>query len=108
MGVHLRANLERMKERHPCVGDVRSIGLFGAMELVKNRATKESIMAPMTMTCPAMAEYQAFIRNNGVFMYNVGNILHTNPPLVITKDQIDETFEVIDEGLKIIDAVYEH
>lgn len=107
MGVHLRANLERMKERHPCVGDVRSIGLFGAMELVKNRTTKESIMAPMTMMCPAMAEYMAFMRSKGVFMFNVGNILHTNPPLVITKEQIDETFEIIDEGLKIIDAVYE-
>jgi adenosylmethionine-8-amino-7-oxononanoate aminotransferase len=47
------------------------------------------------------------MRSKGVFMFNVGNILHTNPPLVITKEQIDETFEIIDEGLKIIDAVYE-
>jgi taurine--2-oxoglutarate transaminase len=107
MGVHLRANLERMKENHPCVGDVRSIGLFGAMELVKNRDTKESIVPVGTMGCPAMVEFQAFVRSQGVFMFNVGNILHTSPPLTITKEQIEETFEIIDEGLKIIDAVYE-
>ena len=107
MGVHLRANLERMKEKHPSVGDVRSIGLFGAMELVKNRVTKESIVPVGTMTCPALGEFHAFIRSRGVFMFNVGNILHTSPPLTITKEQIDETFEIIDEGLNIFDAVYE-
>lgn len=107
MGVHLRANLEKMKERHPSVGDVRSIGLFGAMELVKNRVTKESIVPVGSMTCPAMGQFHDFIRSRGVFMYSVGNILHTSPPLTITKEQIEETFEVIDEGLKIFDAVYE-
>lgn len=104
-GVHMRALLERMKERHVCVGDVRSIGLFGGMELVKNRRSKESIVPPLAATCPALQEYMAFVRSKGVFMFNAGNILHTNPPLIITKEQLDEAFEVVDQGLHIIDAI---
>jgi taurine--2-oxoglutarate transaminase len=106
MGVILRKHLEHMKERHPCVGDVRSVGLFGAMELVKNRETKEPL-APYNGTHPAIVEMNRFLRERGIFMFTAWNILHTNPPLIVTEEQIAETFEVIDEALKFCDNAYE-
>lgn len=98
MGVHLADNLAALKEMHPCVGDARSIGLFGAFELVKDRATKKPMPAAV------MAEVGKYLRANGVFVYINGCILHCNPPLVITKEQIEETFQVIDRALQIADA----
>eukprot|EP00602_Paraphysomonas_sp_CaronLab_P001843 CAMPEP_0185018372 /NCGR_PEP_ID=MMETSP1103-20130426/1120_1 /TAXON_ID=36769 /ORGANISM="Paraphysomonas bandaiensis, Strain Caron Lab Isolate" /LENGTH=445 /DNA_ID=CAMNT_0027548165 /DNA_START=121 /DNA_END=1458 /DNA_ORIENTATION=- len=102
-GVHLRAQLERMMDRHPSVGDVRSIGLFGGMELVKNRKTKEPLV-PYGGAHPAMPQMIKFMRDKGVFIFAAQNMLLTNPPLIITKEQIDETFEIIDEALLIADA----
>ena len=56
-----------------------------------------------------MAATVKFLRDNGVFMFMFAaqNVLHTNPPLVITQQQIAETFEVIDEALNIADGAYE-
>jgi taurine---2-oxoglutarate transaminase len=106
MGVVLRRCLERMKEKHPSVGDVRSVGLFGGMELVKNRKTKEPL-APYNGSHPAIVEMNRFLRENGVFCFMAWNIFHTNPPLIITEEQIEETFEVIDQALNFCDNAYE-
>jgi taurine--2-oxoglutarate transaminase len=107
MGVILKQHHERMMDRHPCVGDIRSIGLFGAMELVKNRKTKEPL-APYNSSHPAIAEMNKFLKERGVYAFVAWNIFHTNPPLTINKEQLDETFEIIDEALEICDAAYEH
>jgi taurine--2-oxoglutarate transaminase len=103
MGVHLAAHLARMKSKHACVGDVRSIGLFGAMELVKNKTTKEPL-APYNGTHPAIQEMNKFLKEKGIYIFAVWNIVHTNPPLVISKEQLDETFDIIDKALDICDA----
>jgi taurine--2-oxoglutarate transaminase len=84
MGVHLADALQQMKKKHRCIGDVRSIGLFGGMELVKNRKTKEGLAA-YGKVHPVMGEMVKFLRERGVFIFAAGNMLHTNPPLVITK-----------------------
>ncbi len=106
MGVILREHHKKMKEKHPCVGDIRSIGLFGAMELVKNRTTKEPL-APYNSSHPAIAEMNKFLKEKGIYAFVAWNIFHTNPPLMINKDQLDEAFEVIDDALLICDAAYE-
>eukprot|EP00604_Paraphysomonas_vestita_P001997 CAMPEP_0174820120 /NCGR_PEP_ID=MMETSP1107-20130205/3724_1 /TAXON_ID=36770 /ORGANISM="Paraphysomonas vestita, Strain GFlagA" /LENGTH=365 /DNA_ID=CAMNT_0016034823 /DNA_START=338 /DNA_END=1435 /DNA_ORIENTATION=- len=104
MGKHLSAQLHAMKEKHISIGDVRSIGLFGGMELVLNRKTKAPL-APYGKIHPVMGEMVKFLRQKGIFIFSAGNVLHTNPPLIITKEQIDETFVLIDEALKLADAV---
>jgi len=93
----------KMKEKHPSVGDVRSIGLFGVLELVRNRRTKEP-MAPFNATSPEMQKLGAFLRDQGMYAFLNWNNLFTNPPLCITEDQLHESFAIIDRALEITDA----
>jgi taurine--2-oxoglutarate transaminase len=94
---------QQMKAKHPSVGDVRSIGLFGVIELVRNRETKEP-MAPFNGTSPEMARLGAFLREQGMYAFINWNNLFTNPPLCITEEQLHESFAIIDRGLEITDA----
>ncbi len=93
----------QMKERHPSVGDVRSIGLFGVLELVRNRQTKEP-MAPFNGSSPEMQHLGAYLRDQGIYTFINWNNLFTNPPLCITEEQLREAFTVIDRALEITDA----
>jgi taurine--2-oxoglutarate transaminase len=88
--------------RHPSVGAHRNIGLFGVLELVRNRATREP-MAPFNATSPEMAELYRFLLDNGVFVNLHWNQVMTNPPLPITEEELAEGFEVLDRALEITD-----
>jgi taurine--2-oxoglutarate transaminase len=103
MGRVLSALHAEMKEKHPSVGDVRSIGLFGVLELVRNRATKEP-MAPFNGSSPEMAKLGAYLREQGMYAFINWNNLFTNPPLCITEAQLQESFAIIDRALEITDA----
>lgn len=97
------ADLHRkLKERHPSVGDARSLGLFGVLELVKNRTTREP-MAPFNGTSSEMARLGIFLRENGMVAFIRWNYLFTIPPLCITEEQLREAFAIIDRGLEITD-----
>jgi taurine--2-oxoglutarate transaminase len=90
MGKTLAQWMEALKEKHPIVGDVRYIGLFGGIELVKNRETKEPLdIAPL----------KAFLIKNGVYVFTFKNILIIAPPLIINQEQLDEGMRMIDDGL---------
>jgi taurine--2-oxoglutarate transaminase len=93
-----------LKAKHKSVGDARSIGLFGCLELVKNRKTKEPMSINGGPVDPAVGKLIAHLKEKGVFAMAVGHLLLTNPPLVITKKQLEETFAVFDEALAITDA----
>jgi taurine--2-oxoglutarate transaminase len=112
---HLIENAARMGEvmgelhaglraRHPCVGAVRSLGLFGIVELVRDRRTNEPL-APFNGTSPEMATLAKFFRDNGLYTFVRWNTFFTNPPLVITEPQLREAFEIIDRGLSVVDAL---
>lgn len=103
MGAVMRKHHERMMQRHPSVGDARSIGLFGLLELVRSRETREP-MAPFNGTSPEMQKLSAFLRENGMYAFVNWNNLFTNPPLVITEVQLEEAFAIIDRALEITDA----
>ena len=79
--------LADLAARHPSVGAVRSIGLFGIIELVRNRATREP-MAPINGTSPEMAALGKFFREEGLFTFVRWNYFFTNPPLTITEDGV--------------------
>ena len=96
----LKAEVAELKEKHPSVGDVRSIGLFGLLELVKNRTTREP-MAPFNGSSPAMVQLGGFLKENGLAAFVHWNNLFTNPPLCINEEQLKETFAVIDAALDI-------
>jgi taurine--2-oxoglutarate transaminase len=87
-----------LMKRHPSVGAVRSIGLFGIVELVRNRKTLEP-MAPFNGTSPAMTALNKFFRANGLFTFVRWNTFFTNPPLCITEAELREGFAIIDRAL---------
>ena len=98
MGVVLSDRLARLAERHPSVGAVRSIGLFGVVELMRNRGTGET-MAPFGGTSPEMTALGRAFRDEGLFTFVRWYSFFANPPLCITEAQIDEGFGMIDRAL---------
>jgi taurine--2-oxoglutarate transaminase len=104
MGPVLHKLLTEMGENHPSVGNVRNIGLFGILELVKNRKTKEP-MAPWNGSSSEMIAFKKFCTDHGLFLYTHWHTVLTIPPLIITEQQLKEGFEILDEALKITDQV---
>jgi taurine--2-oxoglutarate transaminase len=94
--------LADLEKRHPSVGAVRSIGLFGAVELVRNRATLEPL-APFNGTSPEMGALGKFFRQEGLYTFVRWNYFFTNPPLTISEAELREGFAIIDKGLAITD-----
>ena len=94
--------LEDLAARHPSVGAVRSIGLFGIVELIRDRASREP-MAPFNGTSAEMAALAKFFRAEGLFTFVRWNYFFTNPPLTITEAQLREAFAIIDRGLTAAD-----
>jgi taurine---2-oxoglutarate transaminase len=94
--------LADLADRHPSVGVVRSIGLFGVVELVRNRQTREP-MAPFNGTSPEMTALGKFFRQEGLYTFVRWNYFFTNPPLSITEAELKEGFAIIDRGLEIAD-----
>jgi taurine--2-oxoglutarate transaminase len=102
MGEVLARHHRKLQERHPCVGAVRSIGLFGALELVRNRKTLEP-MAPFNGTAPEMKAIGQALMDAGMHTFIRWNTIMTNPPLCITEAELDEGFEILDGALEIGD-----
>jgi len=102
MGEVMRGMLQDLQERHPSVGATRNIGLFGIVELVRDRATREP-MAPFNGTSPETQELGKFFRQEGLYTLVRWNTFYTNPPLCITEPELREAFAIIDKGLEITD-----
>jgi len=102
MGPVLKRMLTDLGEAHPSVGDVRSIGLFGIIELVKDRKTKEP-MAPWNSSSLEMTALRKFCLDNGLFLYTHWHTVLIIPPLIITEEQLQEGMDVLDKALAITD-----
>ena len=103
MGKVMGELMSELMAEHPSIGDVRNIGLFGAIELVKNRETKEP-MGPYVGASPEMSKLGAFLKEKGVYAFTWRNMLHTNPPLCVTEAELREVFAIINEALAITDG----
>jgi taurine--2-oxoglutarate transaminase len=95
MGRILGECLEDMKARHRSVGDVRSIGLFSAIELVKDRVTKEPLVVP---TLAKVA------RERGLSIMAPANMISITPPLIISEAQLRDGLKIVDGLLDIADG----
>ncbi len=102
MGPVLRRYLTDVGEQHVSVGEVRSIGLFGILELVRDRRTREP-MAPFDGSSPEMAAFRKYMLDHGVFLYTHWHTVLIIPPLIITEEQLAEGFKILDEALAITD-----
>ena len=102
MGEVMARHHEELAAGHPSVGAHRGIGLFGVLELVRDRSSGEP-MAPFNGSSPEMAELYRFALEHGVFVNLHWNHVMTNPPLCITEAELAEGFEVLDRALEITD-----
>ena len=102
MGPVLKRMLSDLGESHPSVGEVRSIGLFGILELVKDRKTREP-MAPWNGSSPEMTALRKFCLDSGLFLYTHWHTVLVIPPLIISEAQLGEGMEVLDKALEITD-----
>lgn len=105
MGKYMEAQVAKMMDKHPSIGDFRNTGLLGCIELVKNRETKEP-MAPWNATPDQMGvmnQVAAKIKELGMFTFVRWNYIFTVPPLIITKEQIDEGLEIISQAIEVAD-----
>jgi taurine---2-oxoglutarate transaminase len=102
MGVVMKELLSDLQKRHPSVGAARSIGLFGLVELVRDRAKRQPL-APFNGTSDEMQALSRFFRDQGLYTFVRWNTFFTNPPLCITEAELREAFGIIDKGLEITD-----
>ena len=102
MGQVLKQLLSELASRHLSVGAVRSIGLFGLVELVRNRKTREP-MAPFNGSSEEMKALGRFFLEQGLYTFVRWNSFFTNPPLCISENELREGFAIIDRGLQAAD-----
>jgi taurine---2-oxoglutarate transaminase len=102
MGAIMKTLSAELQAKHPSVGAVRSIGLFGIVELIQDRRTRQPL-APFNGTSEEMTSLGKFFRENGLYTFVRWNTFFTNPPLCINEQQLREGFAIIDKGLEITD-----
>lgn len=101
----LGPGLREMAERHPVIGEVRGLGVFWAVELVSNRATKEPL-APYGGTSPAMNELVVEAKARGLMPFTNFNRLHVVPPCIVTEAEAKEGLAILDDVLTVVDKHY--
>jgi taurine--2-oxoglutarate transaminase len=107
MGKVLEAGLNKLKEKHRCVGDVRGIGLFWLLELVKNRETKEPMNGFNKPTTEPMAKVAGRLKELGMSTFVRWDWVFAVPPLCITPEELQEGLDMIDDALSLADPYCE-
>lgn len=91
-GAYLRAGLEELQQKHPLIGDVRGMGLMQALELVRDRDTKEPAPEETMEVMEAARDYGILVGKGGLY----GNVLRITPPLNIGRSDVDEFLRLLD------------
>jgi taurine--2-oxoglutarate transaminase len=108
LGDVFRAALHGLADRHPSVGEVRGLGCFWGLELVRNRETREMLVpfnaagedaAPMARIAKAALE-------RGLYLMTHWNVVMVCPPLTITREELDEGIAILDDVLSVADEYY--
>jgi taurine---2-oxoglutarate transaminase len=112
MGKYLLEKATELQDRHPCIGEVRGLGLFVGLELVKNRKTKEPLVSIADKLKPGMnpkAELAKRLVELGMIAMaaNPVSTVALAPPLIIKKDEIDEGIAILDQALEVTDKYVE-
>jgi taurine--2-oxoglutarate transaminase len=105
MGTVLREGLDELRTKHSSVGDVRSIGLFAVLELVKDRETKEPL-APWNAKphdLGVMAQVPGALRERGLYTFVKWNWIFVAPPLSIDEAELRQGLRILDKVLGITD-----
>jgi len=97
VGKHLGERFKQLKEKHPIVGDARGLGMMQALELVKDRKTKEPNPQATVAVFEETKKRGVLIGKGGVY----GNVIRTGMMLNSTKDEADILADAIDAGLTV-------
>lgn len=106
VGKHLGEVLESLKAKHKSIGDVRYIGLFAGVELVKDRTTREPLVPWGQDPAGVMGAIVKELKSRGFVTYSHENVIIVAPPLIITEEQIDEELAKLDDVLSIVDEKF--
>jgi taurine---2-oxoglutarate transaminase len=105
LGPVFREALEGLAAKHPSIGDVRGLGCFWGLELVKNRETREPLV-PFNATGDAFAPVGRMAKaalERGLYLMTHWNVVMICPPLTITREELAEGIEILDEVLTLAD-----
>jgi taurine--2-oxoglutarate transaminase len=105
MGDVFREELNRLAGRHPSIGDVRGLGCFWGLELVKSRETREPLV-PFNATGEDFAPVARMAKaalDRGLYLMTHWNVVMVCPPLNITMEELDEGIAILDEALSVAD-----
>jgi 4-aminobutyrate aminotransferase len=98
LGRYALERMYAMKGRHPLIGDVRGLGLFLGIELVKDRISRERA------SDEAEAVMYAALTRGLSFKLTMGNILTLTPALIITKEQLDRALDILEDAIYEVEA----
>lgn len=101
----LADTLDGFVDSHPCVGEVRHIGLFSAIELVKDKSTREPIVPYGQDSQGIMGKILKMLTEDGFWTYTHENMIIIAPPLIITEDELKEQLSVMDNILNSVDKM---
>jgi taurine--2-oxoglutarate transaminase len=101
-GRYLASRLEGMKRKYACVGDVRYKGLFSALELVKDKSSREPL-APFNGSSPEMAKLAGHLKSKHLYAFSRFNMLWVCPPLIISENELSHGLDIVEEGLRLVD-----
>ncbi len=105
MGEYMREKLTLLAQDHPSIGEVRGLGLFWGLELVRNRETREPLV-PFNAGGDAarpMFELTKACLDRGLYPFVHWNVFAITPPLTITREELDEGLEILDDVLTLAD-----
>ncbi len=105
VGGYIGERLRELETRHPSIGEVRGLGCFWGIELVKSRETRE-MLVPYNASGEAAAPVARLAKaalDRGLYLMTHWNVVMVVPPLTITRDEVDEGIAVLDEALAIAD-----
>src|SRR5919205_3647704 len=108
MGPAFEEALRGLADRHPSIGDVRGLGCFWGVELVKSRETREPLV-PFNGTGEAAAPVTRLAKHaldRGLYLMTHWNVIMVVPPLTITREELDEGVTILDDALAIADEYY--
>jgi len=104
-GAYLEKKLNELKEKHPSVGDARCKGLWACLELTSDKKTRAPLAGFADSIQNVSGELTKRFYKNGLYLFAKWDFIFISPPLIITKEQIDDMTGIIDEALEYTDSL---